>query len=311
MAATSKLNASERVSAGIDLLQLLTRASGHRLRVEDACAGIGITEDQLADIVDTLSILGDTASGARVALTLSSGVIALHGDAASLRPIRLGDDEAAALSHVLHELNIDEDLQQRVADALLPLGFSQVGIDQIADTVSHGLYYQHIVEAIEDGARCSILYRSSTEREPRRRLIDPWRIKGEEASSYLLAWDLELDEQRSYRLDRIADFQLTDDSVTSHPFEDASIKQQLERSGTWVDILFADVDTAQGITWAGLDRASMREDGDGRVHARVAVASEPWLFCQVLSLGGRAVIEGPAEMKTRLRDFARNLVSTR
>lgn len=311
MAATSKLNASERLSAGIDLLQLLSRSDDQRLRVEEACAGIGIALDQLEDIVDTLSILGDTTTGARVALTLSSGVITLYGDAASLRPIRLSDDEAAALSHVLHELNIDEGLQQRVADALLPLGFSQVGIDRIADTTSHGLYYQHIIEAIEDGVRCSILYRSSSEHEPRRRLIDPWQIRSEQSSSYLVAWDVEQDEQRSYRLDRIADFCLTDDSATPHPLEDASIKQQLERSGTWVDILFDDADTAQGITWAGLDRASMREDEDGRVHARVAVASEPWLFCQVLSLGGRAVIEGPAEMKTRLRDFARNLVSTR
>ena len=51
---------------------------------------------------------------------------------------------------------------------------------------------------------------------PRERLIDPLRIATHGDQTYLIAWDVEVDGQRSYRMDKIEGLALTDDSVERH-----------------------------------------------------------------------------------------------
>ena len=58
---------------------------------------------------------------------------------------------------------------------------------------------------------------------PRERLIDPLRIATHGDQTYLIAWDVEVDAQRSYRMDKIEGLALTDDSVERHGNSDRAL----------------------------------------------------------------------------------------
>ena len=85
--------------------------------------------------------------------------------------------------------------------ALLPeeLGYNQ----RVFDTVNHGSHWQQLSCAIQDGVRCHISYRSMDDARPRERLVDPLRITANGDQTYLIAWDIAVDEQRTYRMDKI------------------------------------------------------------------------------------------------------------
>ena len=71
------------------------------------------------------------------------------------------------------------------------------------DTVNHGSHWQQLSCAIQDGVRCRISYRSMDDARPRERLVDPLRITANGDQTYLIARDIAVDEQRTYRMDKI------------------------------------------------------------------------------------------------------------
>ena len=81
---------------------------------------------------------------------------------------------------------------------------------------------------------CSIFYVKNTGcllyTSPRERLIDPLRIATHGDQTYLLAWDIEVDGQRSYRIDKIEGLSLTEDSVERHAPSTASLHDSLSQA---------------------------------------------------------------------------------
>ncbi len=93
-----------------------------------------------------------------------------------------------------------------------------------------GGFYPVISEAIAIGARLAIFYRASDECSPSTRLVDPKFIEVSGDAAYLVAWNVEKDAQRSYRLDRIANAELTDDYLVAWNVEkDAQRSYRLDR----------------------------------------------------------------------------------
>ena len=124
-------------------------------------------------------------------------------------------------------MGIDSRAAERIRHALLPekLGYNQ----RVVDTVARGSHWQQLNCAIQDGVRCRIIYRSMDDTRPRERLIDPLRIATHGDQTYLIAWDVEVDEQRSYRMDKIEGLTLTDDSVERHAPASLSLHESLSK----------------------------------------------------------------------------------
>ena len=152
----------------------------------------------------------------------------LTGDVGRVLPLRLSAAEGAVLNHELESLGIEPQAAARIRRALLPkeLGYNQ----RVVDTVARGSHWQQLNCAIQDGVRCRITYRSMDDARPRERLIDPLRIATHGDQTYLIAWDVEVDEQRSYRMDKIEGLALTDDSVERHMPASASLHESLSRA---------------------------------------------------------------------------------
>ena len=309
MSANRKHPVKGMVPAGIELLQLLATSPDQTVGIQAACNALGVDEERLTRLVDMLSQVSDGASGTRLAIEADGDSVRLYGETGRLQPIRLNVTDAAVLEHVLGELDLDEGLRQRAETALLPRGYHAGPHGRaMGDMTEYGPFYQPLKEAIQDGARCVISYRSTGAAHAAPRTIDPHRIFVENGAAYLGAWDTERDAQRIYRLDRIGKLSVTDESVSLHEFEVAPISDGLQRRAPKAVVSFAGLDLARSVGWAGLDETTIAtSDHEGWVTAEVSVGSETWLFNQILSLGGAARIDEPADLRRRLVEYAKRL----
>ena len=302
----TKMPADLLISRGVLLLQLLTRAPEQTIDQDEACSELGIERAELQLVADAVSDLFDRTSGARAVVSLEDNEVSLLGEAGRLHPIRLSMSDAAVLRHVLSSLNISDEVRQRVESALVdPASLSVLAVS-VAESKRYGLYYQQLTEAIADGVRCRIEYRSSGDETPSKRIIDPLSIIDRDGLSYLEAWDTAKDAQRSYRLDRISDVAFTEESVDEHQAESMDVAKTLAAGGVAVTLRTCNLQAAKNLTWAGI--ANIESNGDGGAYITANIASEPWLFDRVLASVGELTILEPEDIKQRFRDYAKALL---
>lgn len=305
----ASLTAHEQFDAALDVLAAISNTPGRRMRASDLARDLSITEAQLEEIISLIQTLADRATGARVVITNESGMISLLGDAGIMAPMRLTPDEGAVVQQVLTRHRLDPDVRSRIERALgsVSNGGAQLATHMAADPMFGG-FYQTIIEALQDGARLALTYRSLKDNQPRERLVDPGFIELGNEAAYLLAWDVTADEQRRYRLDRISDARVTDDSVTRHPFTREAVHDALARGGQATRLRFASRQLAEQTGWAGIDFEHGAEDADGSFIASVFYTDETWLFDHILAAGGAITILEPRELTTQLSRRASELL---
>lgn len=307
MAKPGSLTADRTLTAGIKLLEALSAAPDHRLDVADAAAAAGIGTDDLPAVVDTIGALSDRMSGARAAIETEGDQIHLYGDAALLMPLRLSVEESMIVSHMIDLLDLDPETRQRIREGIMPDGDEDTARG-IAETSRYGSWLAQLSEAIQDGVRCQLTYRSLTDDTARTRTVDPLRIDDEQGRAYLIAWDVERDEERRYRLDRIADVTYTDDSVAPHEVQTRSTAESLRAHGDAARLVAADEETMRRLTWSGIGQIEARVDGSCLF--TLYFSSRRWLFDQVLAAGGNLQIVEPREFRDELRVYAAELLAS-
>ena len=266
---------------------------------------LGVQASDLDRIVEIVSSLSDRSTGVRAIIDMDEKTISLGGDAARLVPLRLSINDAAVLRYVLTSLNIDQNTRLRIQAALDDPSQLQTQMISLAEPARYGSFYQKLLEAIEDGVRLHMGYRSAEEKEPRVRIIDPYRLVSEGSATYLDAWDVEVDEQRKYRLDRISSLKMTDESAIHHPFDRADIQESLEKSGIRA-LVRCSKTYLPLITWSGIMRTE--DQGDETVILEICLTSKSWLFDQVLAAAGDLLILEPQALRTEFTSYAQSLI---
>ncbi|MBE6469008.1 MAG: WYL domain-containing protein [Coriobacteriaceae bacterium] len=298
--------AAEQVSHAIALLSLITSAPGQRLNRQRAMESLGVDEAGLASLRTLIDSLVDEATGVRAVIAEDGTDLVLVGDGGTLRPLRLSFEEGLVLSHVLEASHLDEAARARIRRAVLPLGSDAEDGDAIADGAEYSGSYPKIAEAARIGIRCRLLYRSADDATATWRLIDPCRIDTEQGVAYLIAWDVEADGERRYRLDHALEVSYTADSVVPHPYSHASAAESIRASGSTAVLSFASRELMERTTWAGLEPVDPGR-ADGRPRATVSYTSDTWLFSQVAAAGGQIEIISPDEVRRRFRTWAQDL----
>lgn len=298
-----KLTSEQRLSRAIDIMEALYAAGEDGTTRDELCSRFDITGASLDEILEIVSSLADRESGARIICERRGERVVLTGDAGRVLPLRLSTAEGAVLNHELESLGIEPQTAARIRRALLPeeLGFNQ----RVFDTVAHGSHWQQLSCAIQDGVRCRISYRSMDDTRARERLVDPLRITTNGDQTYLIAWDVAVDEQRTYRMDKIEDLVLTDDSVVRHAPESATLHDSLAQAERSARLLMP-LDMAERLDWPGI--MSLEPNGADSATVSVRYGSERWLLSQVIAAGGAIRILDDPALSERLCDMAKSLV---
>lgn len=294
------------VDAAIRLLEMLSSSPARTMSRADAIAALGVTADQLDEVAEIVGQLADRSTGARAALAMDGDSIALIGDAATMRAVRLTTEEGMVLAHILDVLDIAPDARQRIATSLLPAGTAGEPVrDGLGDVSLYGSFYQQISEAITDGVRLRMSYRSHSDAAARERMVDPGRIESEGSAAYLVAWDVEVDEERRYRMDRIASVTFTDDSAENHAWSGNGTRESLSALPV-ATVVCTSASYARQLDWAGIESVDVAADGSSTV--RVHYASPTWIFDRVLGSAGALTIAEPDDLRAGFSAYAQRLL---
>lgn len=301
--AARKLTSEQRLSRAIDIMEALYAAGEKGMDRGEICSRFDITGASLDEIIGIVSTLADRESGARVICECRDERVILTGEAGRVLPLRLSAAEGAVLNHELESLGIEPETAARIRRALLPeeLGYNQ----RVIDTVARGSHWQQLNCAIQDGVRCRIAYRSLGDERARERTVDPLRIVTNDDSMYLIAWDTEQDAQRRYRLDKIEEIVLTDDSVERHHSKITTLQDSLAKAGREAKLTMS-LDLAGRLGWAGITSVNRADEETAIVTVRYT--SEAWLFSQVVAKGGAIRITDDPALSKRLCDYAETLI---
>ena len=304
---TAQTPNTERAQQLMALMTMVGSAGGKRVacsRIEEA---LGLSPSELREMVDEIAALSVRESGAHAAIAVENGFVVYRGMFTLLPAVRLSAGEGAALAAALDDLELGEDLREKITQALFGFEAAAAAEKRAVPARTHTApsLTTRLIEASDVGIRCRIRYQGQRDGAPRWRLIDPHEMVETADAAYLVAWDCEKNAQRLFRVDRIAALEETDASVERHPYAPRTIGQSLAETPTVAEVRFRTNRAFAEANWPGVLRTAPANAGG--VTAFVPCANENWLFDQLLAAPTERVLQGPRELRERFVAYARNL----
>lgn len=155
--------------------------------------------------------------------------------------------------------------------------------------------------AVAERKRVSIEYYTQSRDVVTQRTICPEHVFWDTGAWYSVAWDDQAEAERTFRIDRISQAHLTDETFTRRGLAgpgrdvmpsggDVSVLLRLEPSARWVCEYFG--------------TKVKREDEDGSAVVELTTSSLAWVVKLVLRLGSGATVVGPPELERAVREEA-------
>jgi len=156
-----------------------------------------------------------------------------------------------------------------------------------------------LTAGIESHRLVEIEYLKPEEQEVAKRTVEPYAIERRLPFWYVHTWDVERDQPRSYRLDRMRKAKLLRKSYKPREGFDPSELKQATSARIWYSPSVARWEVEKGATPLV----------DGSAIAEKAVGSAEWLVGEVVSYRGEAIVLEPQELRARVARRARELAS--
>jgi len=206
----------------------------------------------------------------RLVLTVDAVADALGGDLPALR---------SAVDKVREALGIPEDVADVLEEA------APASLDAVRG-------------ALRERRRIRIGYQGRSDAQPVQREVDPWALHVRDGVWYLQGHDHGVGEGRTFRLDRIADIEVSAEHLREPPpaqlpppryapgDDDAEVVLDLAPAARWVEAALL------------VDEVEEGEDGGARVHLRTDAPR--WIARLVLMAAGGATVVVPDEVATEV-----------
>jgi proteasome accessory factor C len=156
---------------------------------------------------------------------------------------------------------------------------------------------EKLSRAIDEHRVVELEYLKPDEQEVTTRTVEPYSIERRLPHWYVHTWDLDRDEPRSYRLDRMRKATVSRKSFKAREGFDPSELQRATTARIWYSPNVARWEVEKGA----------RPLVDGAALAEKAVGSADWLVGEVVSYRGEAIVLEPQELRARVAQRAREL----
>ncbi|WP_067464725.1 helix-turn-helix transcriptional regulator [Actinomadura macra] len=245
----------------------------------------------------------------------------------AMPPLLLDDEEAVAITVGLrtatgHPVDgigevsaralakLEQVLPSRLRHRVASLGAATVPLSWLgaeATTVDPA-HLATFAAAVANRERVRFTYLSG-DGTPTRRLAEPHHIVPTGRRWYLIAYDVDRDDWRTFRVDRIVDPHPTGQRRTPRavPGGDAAAflkRQLLSLAPTYRAEVTVHLPADQVIARLGAASEDVRPLDDGRCHLRHRADTLEWLAARLLMLGCEFEVHDPPELRTHLRGLA-------
>ncbi|MBV8430620.1 MAG: WYL domain-containing protein [Solirubrobacterales bacterium] len=307
----------ERFARLVTLASILIQGgrAGRRLDAGDLRQTLNVSDQELREDVSLLNVV-NFGAGTYVlyAEILDDGSVEVdpepYGDSFA-RPARLLPVEAKALVAAIDLIgeHIPEgSLSSARAKVVAALGEdpAQEGL-QVAPRGGDDATIAAVVSrAITQQRLLSFEYYKANEDEFSSRTVEPYALMNGREGWYLASYDPSREDVRHFRLDRIKSATVTDEAFQPRSDVDPSADvdgwprtgevPSSRRAQIWI--------SPERARWAREERSVLAELDDGALIVELGFAGLDWLVREVLKEAGDAVVLGPEDARTQVRQAA-------
>lgn len=149
-----------------------------------------------------------------------------------------------------------------------------------------------VADAVELGRLCTLWYLKPGDLAPMHRRVAPYRLVHANGMWYVAAFDLEREDLRFFRMDRVLDATLEEDAAPPAP---AELDTLLRSGAPYIarDEMEVEVRYAPRVARWVMEKAPVYAEPDGSVLVTHRVADPRWIVRHVMQYGGDATIEQP------------------
>ena len=291
----------------VALVSSLSEA-GDALTVDAVSARLGVAPERARKLLSLVmsSSVGDGA-GLPLVEDGEDEISLLLDEGMRGRAVRLTRAEALALAAALDRIGVgrDDPVRLSVEEALFSSPVDENQVERLlgAGRAPSGGTLMTCASAIYERRALVFCYRGAQDMGQARRTVLPRGLRSEEDSWYLDAWDLDRRAERTFRLDRMSDVE-----VTPAPAAGAGAEKGEQAPAREVGVTFEDERALSLLPWHGLTVEGRNEEG--LVRARVAYYGGDWLVRILAACGGTATTDDP-ELAERVRSYAAALLLER
>jgi proteasome accessory factor C len=287
----SRITASDRLRRLLALLPWVAARQGPT--VEEVCERFELSARDLMSDLGLVSMVGvpPYSPGDLFDIVVEDERVWVHMSPSFDRALRLTPEEAlglvAAGESLLAVPGADPEgpLARAIAKVAATLG---IDADSTID-VDLGYASASVLRALEQAGashqRVRIDYYAHGRDERATRDVDPYRVYADHGQWYLVGYDHLRDEERLFRIDRVVEVQLLEETFdppkerrTLGLFEaradDPRVTLELEPDAGWVVEVYP--------------VESVKSEKNGRLRVTLAISAKPWLERLLLRLGPRA-----------------------
>lgn len=168
-----------------------------------------------------------------------------------------------------------------------------------------------LLDAIEQKRVCRVSYLKATAEEPEQRTLAPYRLVQAHGRWYLLAHDRERADVRLFRVDRVLDVMMSEET-----FQLPDAFDPFEHLGEDGVPFAAEAATEARVRYSRrvapwlAERLEGEVLDDGALVVRHAVSDPDWLVRHVLRYGGEAEVLEPETLRRRVAEAARRIADS-
>ncbi len=313
----------ERFARLVALAGILIQSAreGRRPKISEVCERLQIDEQELRDDVDVLNVVNFGGGSYVLYAEVQGDEIDVDPEPYSdnfARPARLLPLEAKALVAAIDLLG-DHLPEGSLASArrkiIEALGEdpAQEGLQIAHTTKDDSSVAATINEAIAGRRMLTLDYYKENEDEFTKRTVEPYALMNGREGWYLFSYDLERDDTRHFRLDRIRDVRISKREFEPRPEIDPTADLEgWPVTGAVPSSRVARVWIApERARWERERRSIVGELEDGALIAELPFAGVEWLVREVLREAGDAAVLEPDDAREAVLDRARKLTGRR
>ena len=307
----------ERFARLVTLAGILIDAArdARKLEVAELCQRLQISEQELRQDIDVLNVVNFGGGSYVLYAEITGGQIEVdpepYGDNFA-RPARLLPLEAKALVAAIDLIgeHLPEgsltSARQKIVDALgqdpaaegLQITTAKGDDSDIARVVSNAVAGRRLLR---------IEYYKENEDEFTERTIEPYKLANGQEGWYVHCFDLDKDASRSYRLDRIREATVLDETFEPREGIEPDVHGWLSTGEVPASSTARIWISPERARWAREDRRVVEDLSDGAVVVERTFASHEWLAREVLKEAGDAVVLEPEEARAAVLEAAEAL----
>lgn len=295
------MSASERFARIVSLVATLTRRQeepDESVAITELATRHGVSPQDIAADIRALTVLGDDADAdwlLSLQVWQQGDRVAISSRGSFRRPVRLSPEEQLAVQVALAMDGESEALAKRLA-ALWSGDKAATSEADRPETVANV-----IRDAIHERHALKIDYAGEADTTVRTRIIHPYQIVEVGLNTYIVAFAVDDDAWRHFRLDRIVGArsakQRFEVRYDFEPIETGRDVYRVRDSADRVTVQFR----SSAAPWATEYFTEHEVMPDGSVAVAFPASSTEWLTRRVLEFGTDAVVMEPAAYRAALR----------